>query len=518
MARQFLCTKNDPVVTTKYGRIRGFKLDSTYIFHGIQYARAKRFHQPVEPETWEGIKDALTYGPVCPMLTPEAAMGELMVPHRYWVKHEECLYLNVWSQSLKSNAKKPVMVWLHGGGFAMGSSIEQVAYEGENMSRKGDVVVVSLNHRLNILGYLDLSHFGEAYANSANAGSADLVAALKWIKENIEHFGGDPDNVTIFGQSGGGMKVWTLLQTPEADGLFHKGIIQSGVIDGFGFESQEDADGSKIVAALMDELGFAQNDVEKLETVAYERLAAAYLKAAQKLMREGVYIGGNPKPNAFYIGDPRVVGFCDHARTIPLLIGTVFGEFAFGPGIEGKYELDRETMVKMNKDKYKEGAMDLIELFERAYPDKNLTDLLSLDSIFRLPTIDFVQKRSASLETPIYSYNFTFEFPYDDGKPAWHCSEIPFVFHNTDLIPICNKPGVSDQLEDVMFEAWMSFARTGNPNHPQLPKWPSCTPDTEAVMIFDQVCCVKNNYDHALVKLHKQLNPPFRFGEDVVIH
>lgn len=145
-----------------------------------------------------------------------------MVPHMYWSEKEDCQNLNIWTPSIRDGRKRPVMVWLHGGGFSSGSSIEQLAYDGENLSRAGDVVVVSVNHRLNVLGYLDLSPFGEKYRDSANAGNLDLIAALEWIWDNIEGFGGDPENVTLFGQSGGGVKVWSLLQMPEADGLFHK--------------------------------------------------------------------------------------------------------------------------------------------------------------------------------------------------------------------------------------------------------------------------------------------------------
>ena len=172
MARNFMCTKTDPVVETKAGKLRGFQLDGTYAFHGVKYADAKRFHQPTPVEPWEGIKNALAYGYVCPMLQQDQPSNELMVPHRYWPLDENCQYLNIWTQSVDKNAKKPVMVWLHGGGFAAGSSIEHIAYEGENMSKYGDVVVISLNHRLNILGYLDLSPFGEEYKNSGNAGNA----------------------------------------------------------------------------------------------------------------------------------------------------------------------------------------------------------------------------------------------------------------------------------------------------------------------------------------------------------
>ncbi len=516
MARKFVCSKTEPIVTTKAGKLRGFIIDGTYTFHGIKYADAKRFQMPTEVEPWEGVKDALSYGYVCPMMTQDVPQGEIMVPHRHWPKNENCQYLNIWTQSISTEAKKPVMVWLHGGGFTAGSSIEQVSYDGENMSKNGDVVVVTLNHRLNILGYMDLSPFGERFKNSANAGNADIVAALQWVRDNIAGFGGDPNNVTIFGQSGGGMKVWTLMQTPSADGLFHKGIIQSGLIDHFLYTP--DNDGTRIVNAMLKELGYEEGDVEKLETVPYDLMAAAYLKVYPDLTRAGAYVGCIPIANDFYVGDPRMVGFTEHAKTIPVLIGSVMCEFAFGPGVANKHNLPEEEMRQMIEKKYKDASDELIDLYKKAYPDKNLTDLLVLDSLFRSPTIDFIKKKAVHTEAPTYSYMFAFEFPFDDGKPSWHCSEIPFIFHNTDKVLVCNKPGVSDKLEDQMLGAWVNFATYGNPNLPALPEWPACVDGDEATMIFDENCMIRHNYDHELVELHRKAAPKFPFGEETILH
>ena len=217
-----------PVLETTSGKLKGYFYNGSYVFKGVPYAYADRFQMPV-PSQWEGVRDASSYGFVCPLMMQDTPSAELMVPHRYWPMDEHCQNLNIWTKELDKDAKKPVVVWLHGGGYFAGSSIEQVAYDGRNMCVKGDVVVVSINHRLNILGYLDLSPFGEKYYNSGNAGHADMVAALQWVHDNIALFGGDPENVTIFGQSGGGMKVADLMQIPAADGLFHKGLIMSGV-------------------------------------------------------------------------------------------------------------------------------------------------------------------------------------------------------------------------------------------------------------------------------------------------
>ncbi len=518
MSKKFVCSSTEPIVQTKAGKIRGFIFDGTYTFHGIKYAEAKRFQMPTEVTPWDGVKDALSYGYVCPMLDVETAVGEIMVPHRYWPKNENCQYLNVWTQSTDPSAKKPVMVWLHGGGFAAGSSIEQQAYDGENLSKFGDVVVVTINHRLNILGYMDLSPFGEKYANSGNAGNADMVAALKWVGDNIANFGGDPGNVTIFGQSGGGAKVQNLMQIPSANGLFHKGIIQSGVADFPDFVKVHD--GTEIVNAMLKELGFTEGDAEKLESVPYEQMAAAYKKVSPELMKKGVYVGGNPMPNDFYVGDPRKVGFTEHAKTIPVMVGSVIAEMAFGPGVKNKHSLSEDEIKPMLEKKYKGATDELIALFKEAYPHKSIADILVLDSMVRIPSIDFAEKKAAHHEAPTYLFQFAYEFPYDDGKPAWHCAEIPFVFHNIDKIPICNIPGVSDKLQDQMSGAWVNFARHGNPNHSELPEWPACNPGDSVTMIFDNTCEVKHNYDDELVALHKKASPPFVFGggDEIALH
>lgn len=510
MARKFVCSKTEPIVETKAGKLRGFIVDGTYTFHGIKYADAKRFHQPTPVKPWKGVKNALAYGYVSPLMKQDEPSIEVMIPHRYWPMDENCQYLNIWTQSIDPNAKKPVMVWLHGGGFVAGSSIEQVTYEGGNLSKYGDVVVVSINHRLNILGYLDLSPFGEEYKNSGNAGNADMVAALQWIHDNIANFGGDPDNVTLFGQSGGGMKVWTLMQTPAADGLFHKGVVQSGCMDHFMDEGT--TDGTKIVTALMEELKL--KGVKELETVPYAQLVEAYIKVSPALKKAGHYTGCNPQPNDWYLGDPCQVGFTEHAKTIPVMVGTVLGEFSFMPALDPEVKADAKAVDALLQKRYGEDAKELKKLFAEVYPDKDISDLMFLDSVMRSPSSNFVQKKAEHPESGTYSFLFTYTFPYDDGHIAWHCGEIPFVFHNTELVPAYNEEGVTDLLEKQMSDAWLNFARTGKPSSDALPEWPACTPGDEACMIFDKKCEVRHNHDHALIALHKKAAPPFRFEED----
>ncbi len=511
MARKFVCSKTEPVVETTAGKLRGFQLDSTYIFQGVEYARAERFQAPQPIKPWEGVKDALSYGFVCPLLHQETPNGEIMVPHRYWPMDEHCQNLNIWTQTLDKNAKKPVMVWLHGGGFSAGSAIEHVAYDGENMSRFGDVVVVSVNHRLNILGYLDMEPYGEKYKNSANAGNADLVAALRWIHENIEGFGGDPENVTLFGQSGGGMKVYTLMQTPEADGLFQKGIIMSGVL-GKGFVQEDKADSRPLISAMLAHLGLTEADAGKLETLPYAQLAEAYNAVKDGLQRQGLYTGCSPVPNDFYLGDPRTVGFTEHAKTIPVMVGSVFGEFAFGPAVPTVNDLSEAEKAALVEKKFGQHSEQLISLFRKAWPEKDLTCLLTEDSIFRIPSWEFIEAKARCPESPTYSYLFAYDFPYDGGKTAWHCSDIPFAFHNIDLVPVCNEPGVTDKLQDNVFGAYINFARNGDPGHSGLPNWPACKPQEENIMVLDTQCTLRKNFDHELTTLLEKAAPPWPFG------
>jgi para-nitrobenzyl esterase len=510
MARQFRCADTDPVAQTRAGKLRGFLLDGVYTFHGIKYADAKRFQAPEPVAPWEGVKDALSYGSIAPLLENPAPTMELLIPHRFWPENEHCQYLNIWTPALDRAAKKPVMVWLHGGGFSAGSSIEQVAYEGDRLSAWGDVVVVSLNHRLNILGYFDMSSFGEKYKNSGNAGMADIVEALKWVRENIAAFGGDPGNVTVFGQSGGGMKLTALGQIPEAAGLFHKGIIMSGVL-----ESPVPAaprDDRAVATMLLEELGLGKNDAEKLEIVPFQALARAFNRANRKLRRQGVFLDWGPRTNDWYSGDPLQTGFSEFAKTFPTMVGSVIAEFGFGPGVPGRRELSPEARRAKVAERYGAHTDELIALFKKAYPGKNELDVLNLDTVFRPGTLRYIERKAAEAAAPVYSYLFALEFDYDGGKSAWHCSDIPFVFRNTDRVAICNIEGVTEKLEDQISGAYVNFARNGNPNNDALPEWPAWSDGKKATMLFDRESAVRVEHEQELLALLQKAAPPFDFS------
>ncbi len=502
---------NVPVLETTGGKLKGYFYKGEYIFKGVPYAYAERFQMPGKI-TWEGVKDVTSYGFVCPLMAQDTPNAELMVPHRYWPQDEHCQNLNIWTKTLDSGKKLPVIVWLHGGGYFAGSSIEQVAYDGYNMCMEGDAVVVSVNHRLNILGYLDLSPFGEKYKNSGNAGHADLVAALQWVHDNIALFGGDPDNVTIFGQSGGGMKVADLMQIADADGLFHRALIMSGVSNASLMPSCT-GDGRAIVEALLKELGLMENQVEKLETIPYYQLVNAYTKVSPAIAMEGGYIGGGPLVNEYYRGNPLDYGFREHAFEIPLMVGSVFGEFAFMPTAYDKNQLTEEQIREIVGAVYGEHTDEMIQIFKETYPDKNAADLIWVDRVMRQPSKAIARLHAKGEKAGSYLYEFTLEFPIHHNKIAWHCSDIPFFFHNTELVEVCQIPEVRERLERQMFEAFMSFARTGRPQSSDLPVWESVTQQKEPTMIFDRECQLRFNFDDKLYKKIDSILPPFNLME-----
>lgn len=503
MAHKFICNKDTAVVETGAGKVRGYLYDDIAVFKGIPYASAKRFHAPEPVKAWDGVFDATSYGYVCPLLEMPKPNGELNVPHRYWIMDENCQNLNVWTPACDGE-KRPVLVWLHGGGFTAGSAIEHIAYEGENMCRIGQVVVVSVNHRLNVLGYCDLSDFGEEYANSGNAGTDDIIASLRWVRDNIERFGGDPGNVTLFGQSGGGAKITALMQSPAADGLFAKGIIMSGVIgESLRGKKRKMSGGRKLAEAMMAELGV--HTAAELEKVPYGALAAAYNKVSPALADAGEYVGGEPCPNAYYAGDPLRVGFREENARIPLIVGTVYGEFtSFAPTPFDRNEISAEDGRKLVAEWIgKEKAEEILPVFGEAYPERNPADLLLLDFLFRKPSQEYIRKRGEK-NSCTYSYLFNQDMPLDGGRTPWHCIDIPFVFHNTEYVPTAQQEGMTERLESEMFESVIAFARTGDPNHSGIPEWPASTGTEEYTMMFGPKTELRCNHDEKLISLAEE--------------
>lgn len=513
--RQVTCTYDDPVAQTKYGKLRGLKIDSTYIFRGVKYANAKRFHFPTEVEPWDGVKEAFQFGHVCCELNTPVPHDQFTVPHFFYPQDENCQYLNIWTQSLDKSAKRPVMVWIHGGGWFSGSSVELLSYDGENLSAFGDVVVVSVNHRLNVLGYLDLSQYGGEYAHSSQAGLADLVMAMKWVHENIENFGGDPENVTIFGQSGGGGKVVSLTQTPAADGLYHRAIIESGGPSGEGGPEaveQRRTVNREGAALILKYLGIPEKEVARIETVDWYDLAQATMNAIYTLGQEGKRLNWSPLPDGeYFLGHPLDYGWRQESLKIPMLVGSVLGEFSgnfdrkIGDSIKNKW--DAETLDGHLSNFFGEKKEEMVELFRQAYPERNLADVLFLDTGLRRGCLDFSKER-AKAGGDTWNWMFNLESPFNYGTVAWHNAEECYVFHNAEYIEAQYIPQVSERLEDQMAGAWVQFAATGDPNFNGIPAWPKVTADSVPTMRFDVVTDLKVDYDKDLMERYP--DPPHK--------
>lgn len=497
------------VVDTKAGEIVGAQHDGVFSYLGVRYATAERFMPPKPVEPWEGTKPAVTYGENCFIPDMKTVAGdELFNPHRYLPMSENCQYLNIWTKGIKDGAKRPVMVWLHGGGYTNGSGIELTSYDGENLARKGDAVVITLNHRLNVLGFLDLSAYGPEYKQSGNASMADLVAALQWVKDNAEAFGGDPNNVTIFGQSGGGSKVRTLMGLPAAKGLFHKAIVQSGATTS-PVTSQKSA--QRVAELTLKNLGLDGSKVGDLKTVPYPKLLEAATKALDEAKKEG-----DPNPRwapvvdaAYLPRDPVGDAWVDQARDIPLLIGTVLNEsetiIRNNPAVlyaDNKNKWTDERAQAKLKERFGDKANAVGKAFLEAYPNKKLSDAFFVDLSGRPGTLKNTQLKAKQGGAPVYSYVFSWESPAMGGiGMSWHCSEISHVFANAALVATATGGGADAvAMSEKMSQAWVNFARSGNPSHKGLPEWPAYTVEKGATMIFDNNSEVRFNHDLPLLK------------------
>ena len=513
LTRSVISNPDFPVVQTKAGKVRGLLEEGTFIFRGVPYAQAKRFQMPEEVTPWEGTRRCNVYGPVCKEIHTPIAHDEYNVPHFHYSQDEDCLNLNLWTQHINDGAKKPVMVWFHGGGHATGSSIELYAYDGMELSEFGDVVVVSVNHRLNCIGYLDLSSFGEQYKYTGNLGTADMVASLKWVRDNIEGFGGDPDNVTIFGQSGGGGKVHTLLQTPAADGLFHKAIIQSGLIEGS--PDNDQAKARKMGELTAEHLGLTKETIGQIETIPYYKLARAAQQAAADLGTPvGTMIGWGPvRDDDYYLGSGLFRPFREETKHIPMLVGNVLGEFdqnfncIYAEG--SKNDWDDALVEKIISEKYGSQAQAVKAAFAEAYPEKKIVDCLFTGRIWRQAHKMFCDLRAEQGCAPCYNWLFTMELPMNGGTVPWHNADEAYMFHNANYLEAEYIPGVSEELQDIMTGAWVAFAYTGDPNHPGMRYWPPVEDGNGACMIFDRESFTVYHHDDDLMEaLDPKILPP----------
>ncbi len=502
-----LASSSVAVAQTANGKVAGYIQDGVTIFKGIPYAKANRFEAPVQADSWEGIRSCRQYGPVSPQGARSGWANDEIAFAFNWndgVQGEDCLRLNVWTPALDSR-KRPVMVWLHGGGYSAGSGQELPSYDGTSLAFAEDVVVVSINHRLNVLGFLDLSAYGETYAKSANAGLLDIVASLKWVRDNIAAFGGDPSNVTIFGQSGGGGKVTTLLATPCAKGLFHKAIVQSGSM----LRTMESKYSRKIGIATVRNLGLDASSIDKISEVPYGELLAAGEKAIAQVKaeadRDGVasfIFGWAPTVDGAVLPsqpfDPQAPAI---SADIPMIIGTTRHEFSMTTYVPALRNAGREEVIGILKGRYGEGTERFLELFAKAYPGSKPADMLDADFVFRPGAIEQALRKSLQGAAPVYMYMFNWESPVLDGiLRSTHCMEIPFVFNNADRHASMTGGGAQAmELASKMSHCWAEFARCGKPSAEGLPEWEPFEAEKRAVMFFDNTCKMSYSHDKELM-------------------
>jgi para-nitrobenzyl esterase len=493
-----LTTPVDAVATTTCGAVRGFKRSSVYIFKGIPYGAdaggAARFLAPKVPQSWSEVRLALIYGPVCPQRPSNHAPIELMfvndAEHTY--SDENCLSLNVWSETLDRNARRPVIVWIHGGGYTSGSSHELPVYDGENLARLG-VVLVSINHRLGPLGFMDLAAVGgEDFAESGNVGMLDLVLALKWVRDNVAQFGGDPARITIFGHSGGGGKVSTLMAMPSAQGLFHRAIVTSGSFP----NTTRPETAQELTAATLSELGLKATDIGELQRIDAALLIAAGDAASRKLMEAararggrgvgpmgmqfGPVIDGRVLPEAWLSSAPSI------SAAVPMIIGNVRDEFR-----PLTLHVDEAKLAESIPEAHRDKAPYIIAALRAAYPNLPPTELAAILGAVGMRNMAVAQatKKHALGAAPVYSYWYTLATPVLDGRIGCpHGMDLPAAFDNTARCDqFTGNTPEAQHAAKMLSRAIVNFATNGSPGQAGLP-WPPFDSERFATLVFDARC------------------------------
>jgi para-nitrobenzyl esterase len=481
---------------TQYGSVRGLLKDGVQQFFCVPYGAptggANRFMPPQKPAAWAGVKDhfEITFAaPIQPGAQEPAPVVTAL--NRLTPQSEDCLSVNVFTPGL-DNRRRPVMVWMHGGGFSSGSG-NYLLYDGTNLAKKEDVVVVSVNHRLNLFGFLHLADIGGAkWKQSTNVGIQDLTASLEWVRDNIEGFGGDPDRVTIFGQSGGGGKTTTMMAMPSAKGLFHRAIAQSGSA----FRGVTADDASAGAERLLAKLGIKSDELDKIQQLDYKQIQTAfYSEPAIPRLGTGPVIDGNILPRHQW--DPTAPSY---SADVPLMAGSTENENGWvGPP---PYDLADDEMLKRFTDNLanKDAAegQKLLGVYKRLHPqtrNQMLWLMAESDEQRRHAAQELCRLKAEQGTAASYLYFFDWQSPvHNDRMGSYHTLDIPFVFYNMDIGASMTGSAQSRyQVGHVMSAAWAAFARTGNPNHADMPNWPKFDATSLPTMVFGEQIRVAND-------------------------
>jgi para-nitrobenzyl esterase len=502
---------NIAIAETTYGKVRGFIHKDIYNFLGIPYGAntegKNRFMPPQKPESWTDIYPAVYWPNAAPQLLENFYANRYLAFTDYWHYDdvsENCLGINVWTQGYNDNTKRPVILWIHGGGYTSGNSIEHPEYHGENLARKENVVFCSLNHRLGPLGFSDFSAIGgEKYAASGNVGMLDIVAALEWIRDNISNFGGDPDNVTIIGQSGGGGKVCTLTAMPSAKRLFHKAVALSGSALKVGEKSNSE----KLAEYILKEAGLTPIQIDKLQEMPWREYYGLTRAASAKFREEtrltGMMGGFGPVADGSYVAQhPYSPEASDLASEVPMIVCSTFYErspSSFDSSLED-ITLDKAkelvTTMRGFGPALGDNASAAVDAYAKSFPDRKPIEILSLVLSNRRNAIELCNVKSKQ-PAPVFLAWFGWNPPVFDGRlRAFHTMDISFWFYNTDVQISHTGGGTRPRnLAAKMSGSLAQFMRTGNPNGGGLPEWPEYTSEIGETMILDDVSEVKNDPD-----------------------
>lgn len=479
------------IVETTAGRIRGLQLDRVQAFKGVPYgastAGPRRFQPPLPAAPWTGVRDTFTLGPRSPQ-GRASYVAEWQPLTGTEAPGEECLHLNVWTPSATTGGARPVMVWLHGGGYT-GGSPGAIPYDGANLARRHDVVVVSITHRVNAFGFLYLAELGgPRYADASNAGMKDIIAGLEWVRDNIARFGGNPRNVTIFGQSGGAGKVSTLLGMPAAQGLFHRAAAQSGSA----VTSMPAPTATRNAEAFLARLGVKPAELDKIATLPLAQLIDAVQPGNGGGFAAAPVVDGASLPHDVF--NPEATAL---SSTIPLLIGSTETEVTWSLGTDYTSPADVEALHARVQKSLRTDAAHARAIVDAAREGRPRASLLDLALIIETDASGFrtgvdlqAERKAARGDAAVYMYRFQWYSPAGGGRlRAMHCMDIPFVFDTIDECQSMVGSGTDRRaLADRMSGAWVAFARTGNPSHARLPTWEPFAVAARQTMMFGNDC------------------------------